>query len=148
MGWCGKLKRLYAVYGCSDLVRVKSALGSDTHWHFAVVIFITSNVFGSVAQIASLPVVILAPLGAVSLLWNALFARLILRPPLILGTALIGGGAALIAVYGVVPGPETSRSVNELIALFARPAFLAWFCVEGAIVVVCLIVVWFYPLSS
>lgn len=109
-------------------------------WLFGFIIFITSNVFGSVAQIASLPVVILAPLGAVSLLWNALFARLILRPPLILGTALIGGGAALIAVYGVVPGPETSRSVNELIALFARPAFLAWFCVEGAIVVVCLIV--------
>ncbi|KAL4070941.1 hypothetical protein J3A83DRAFT_3314674 [Scleroderma citrinum] len=112
--------------------------GSD--YDCAIVVFITSNVLGSLAQIASLPVVILAPLGAVSLLWNALFARLLLRPPLILGTALIGGGAALIAVYGVVPGPERTRSLNELIALFARPAFLAWFCVEAAVVVVCLII--------
>lgn len=104
--------------------------------------------FGSIAQIASLPVVILAPLGAVSLLWNALFARLLFRPPLILGTALIGGGATLIAVYGIVPGPERSRSLNELIALFARPAFLAWFCVESAIVVVCLVVVWFDTFSG
>ncbi|KAI6136644.1 hypothetical protein F5141DRAFT_1075829 [Pisolithus sp. B1] len=101
-------------------------------------VFITSNVLGSFVQIASLPVVILAPLGAVSLLWNALFARLLLRPPLILGTALIGGGAALIAVYGIMP--ETTRGLDELIALFVRPAFLGWFCAEAALVVVCLIV--------
>ncbi|KIJ68446.1 hypothetical protein HYDPIDRAFT_36916 [Hydnomerulius pinastri MD-312] len=106
-------------------------------WLLGFAIFLTSNIFGSFIQIASLPVVILAPLGAVSLLWNALFARLLLRPPLILGTALIAGGAALIAVYGIVP--ETPRSLDELMALFARPAFIAWFCVEGAVVLVCLI---------
>ncbi|KIO08272.1 hypothetical protein M404DRAFT_344461 [Pisolithus tinctorius Marx 270] len=107
-------------------------------WLLGFVVFITSNILGSLVQIASLPVVILAPLGAVSLLWNALFARLLLRPPLILGTALIGGGAALIAVYGIMP--ETTRGLDELIALFVRPAFLVWFCVEAALVVVCLIV--------
>ncbi|KAI6132822.1 hypothetical protein EDD16DRAFT_1529828 [Pisolithus croceorrhizus] len=107
-------------------------------WLLGFVVFITSNVLGSFVQIASLPVVILAPLGAVSLLWNALFARLLLRPPLILGTALIGGGAALIAVYGIMP--ETTRGLDELIALFVRPAFLGWFCAEAALVVVCLIV--------
>lgn len=107
-------------------------------WLLGFVVFITSNVLGSFVQVASLPVVILAPLGAVSLLWNALFARLLLRPPLILGTALIGGGAALIAVYGIMP--ETTRGLDELIALFVRPAFLGWFCAEAALVVVCLIV--------
>ncbi|KAI6047632.1 hypothetical protein EDC04DRAFT_2619307 [Pisolithus marmoratus] len=107
-------------------------------WLLGFVVFITSNILGSFVQIASLPVVILAPLGAVSLLWNALFARLLLRPPLILGTALIGGGAALIAVYGIMP--EATRSLDELIAFFVRPAFLVWFCVEAALVVVCLIV--------
>ncbi|KAI6007407.1 hypothetical protein EDD15DRAFT_2358512 [Pisolithus albus] len=106
-------------------------------WLLGFVVFITSNILGSFVQIASLPVVILAPLGAVSLLWNALFARLLLRPPLILGTALIGGGAALIAVYGIMP--ETTRGLDELIALFVRPAFLGWFCAEAALVVVCLI---------
>ncbi|KAI6031823.1 hypothetical protein BKA83DRAFT_4205878 [Pisolithus microcarpus] len=91
-------------------------------WLLGFVVFITSNVLGSFVQIASLPVVILAPLGA----------------PLILGTALIGGGAALIAVYGIMP--ETTRGLDELIALFVRPAFLGWFCAEAALVVVCLIV--------
>lgn len=86
---------------------------------------------------------ILAPLGAVSLLWNALFARLLLRPPLVLGTGLIACGAALIAVYGIVP--ESTRSLDELIGLFARPAFLAWFCVEAAVVILCLIAVYQVP---
>ncbi|KAF9229288.1 hypothetical protein BS17DRAFT_743186 [Gyrodon lividus] len=107
-------------------------------WLLGFAIFLISNIFGSFIQIASLPVVILAPLGAVSLLWNALFAQLLFRPPLFLGTALIAGGAALIAVYGIVP--ETPRSLDELMALFARPAFIVSFCVEGAVVLVCLIV--------
>jgi len=98
----------------------------------------TSNVFGSFIQIASLPVVILAPLGAVSLLWNALFARL-LRPRMLLGTVLIAGGAALIAVYGIVP--DITRSLDELMALFARPAFIGWFCAEGFVLFICLLVV-------
>ncbi|KAG1749978.1 uncharacterized protein EDB91DRAFT_1334289 [Suillus paluster] len=107
-------------------------------WLIGFAIFLTSNVFGSFIQIASLPVVILAPLGAVSLLWNALFARLLLRPRMLLGTALIAGGAALIAIFGIVP--ETTRSLDELMALFARPAFIFWFCAEGFILLVCIIV--------
>ncbi|KAG2154834.1 hypothetical protein DEU56DRAFT_725867 [Suillus clintonianus] len=107
-------------------------------WLIGFAIFLISNVFGSFIQIASLPVVILAPLGAVSLLWNALFANLLLRPRMLLGTALIAGGAALIAIYGIVP--ETTRSLDELMSLFARPAFIFWFCAEGFILLVCLIV--------
>ncbi|KAG1825923.1 uncharacterized protein BJ212DRAFT_1316975 [Suillus subaureus] len=107
-------------------------------WLIGFAIFLISNVFGSFIQIASLPVVILAPLGAVSLLWNAFFAHLLLRPRMLLGTALIAGGAALIAIYGIVP--ETTRSLDELMALFARPAFIVWFCAEGFILLVCLIV--------
>ncbi|KAG2366519.1 hypothetical protein BDR07DRAFT_1274202 [Suillus spraguei] len=107
-------------------------------WLIGFAIFLISNIFGSFIQIASLPVVILAPLGAVSLLWNALFAHLLLRPRMLLGTALIACGAALIAVYGIVP--ETTRSLDELMALFARPAFIVWFCAEGFILLVCLIV--------
>jgi drug/metabolite transporter (DMT)-like permease len=47
-------------------------------WLLGFGIFFASNILGSLVQIASLPVVILAPLGAVSLLWNAFFARLLL----------------------------------------------------------------------
>ncbi|KAJ8584315.1 hypothetical protein M405DRAFT_798173 [Rhizopogon salebrosus TDB-379] len=114
-------------------------------WLIGFAIFMTSNILGSFIQIASLPVVILAPLGAVSLLWNALFARLLLRPRMLLGTALIAGGAALIAIYGIVP--ETTRSLDELMALFARPAFIGWFCAEGFVLLVCLLITHYFECS-
>lgn len=98
---------------------------------------------GSLVQIASLPVVILAPLGAVSLLWNAFFARFLLgdvfSPWMILGTSLIAGGAALIAVFGIVPEP--TRSLEDLLELFRRPAFVAYFALLGVFVILSLLTV-------
>ncbi|KAI0756973.1 hypothetical protein C8Q80DRAFT_1131425 [Daedaleopsis nitida] len=111
-------------------------------WLLGFAIFISSNLFGSLFQIASLPVVILAPLGAVSLLWNAFFARLLLgdvfSPWMVLGTLLIAGGAVLIAVFGIVPEP--TRSLEDLLRLFNRPAFIAYFSLIGFAVFVWLVV--------
>jgi hypothetical protein len=94
-------------------------------------------------QIASLPVVILAPLGAVSLLWNAFFARLLLgdvfSPWMLVGTLLIAGGAVLIAIFGIVPEP--THSLDDLLALFRRPTFVAYFSLLGAVVVISLAIV-------
>ena len=111
--------------------------------HSFAVIFISSNILGSLFQIASLPVVILAPLGAVSLLWNALFARFILGDVfslwMVLGTLLIAGGAVLIAIFGIVPEP--THSLEDLLILFARPTFVAYFSLLGFAVLVCLAIV-------
>ena len=86
---------------------------------------------------------ILAPLGALSLLWNAFFARIILgdvfSPWMILGTVLIAGGAALIAIFGIVQEP--TRSIEDLLALFSRPAFLIYFSILSAMVFICLLIV-------
>ncbi|KAJ7293572.1 hypothetical protein C8J57DRAFT_1269377 [Mycena rebaudengoi] len=102
-------------------------------WLLGFAIFISSNIIGSLVQIASLPVVILAPLGAVSLLWNAFFARLLLgdvfSPWMILGTFFIAGGAILIAVFGIVPEP--TRSLEDLLQLFRRPTFVVYFSLLG-----------------
>lgn len=109
-------------------------------WLMGFAVFISSNVVGSLVQIASLPVVILAPLGAVSLLWNAFFAHLILgdvfSPWMILGTLFIAGGAVLIAIFGIVPEP--TRSLEDLLGLFRRPAFVAYFSLLGAVVLISL----------
>ncbi|KAG9000069.1 hypothetical protein FRB94_005648 [Tulasnella sp. JGI-2019a] len=111
-------------------------------WLLGFGIFISSNILGSIFQIASLPVVILAPLGAVSLLWNALFARLILGDLfskfMILGTLLIVAGAVLIARFGIVPEP--THSLEDLLALFRRDAFVVYFSLLGAAVFITLIV--------
>lgn len=112
-------------------------------WLLGFAIFISSNVIGSLVQIASLPVVILAPLGAVSLLWNAFFARLLLGDTfsiwMILGTLLIAGGAVLIAVFGIVDEPI--RSLEDLLALFSRPTFVVYFSLLGLVVIVSLAIV-------
>ncbi|OCH96139.1 hypothetical protein OBBRIDRAFT_365605 [Obba rivulosa] len=109
-------------------------------WLLGFGIFISSNLFGSIFQIASLPVVILAPLGAVSLLWNAFFARLLLgdgvSPWMIIGTLLIAGGAVLIGIFGIVPEP--THSLEDLLRLFNRPAFVVYFSLLAFVVVVCL----------
>ncbi|KAI0321340.1 hypothetical protein OF83DRAFT_1198753 [Amylostereum chailletii] len=111
-------------------------------WILGFAIFLSSNILGSLFQIASLPVVILAPLGAVSLLWNAFFARLLLGDAsslwVVLGTLLIAGGAVLIAVFGIVPEP--THSLEDLLRLFRRPAFVAYFSLLGFVVVVCLVI--------
>ncbi|KAH9950349.1 hypothetical protein B0H21DRAFT_874997 [Amylocystis lapponica] len=110
-------------------------------WLLGFGIFISSNLFGSIFQIASLPVVILAPLGAVSLLWNAVFARLLLgdvfSPWMIIGTLLIAGGAVLIAIFGIVPEP--THSLEDLLMLFNRTAFIAYFSLLGFAVFVSLV---------
>jgi hypothetical protein len=91
----------------------------------------------------ALPIVILAPLGAVSLIYNALLARLILGDTFgkgaIAGTALVAGGAVLIAVFGVVQ--EREHSLDELLRLFGRPTFVAFFSIEGFVIVVAVVTV-------
>ncbi len=123
-----------------------TVLITSSLWLLGFAVFISSNVVGSLVQIASLPVVILAPLGAVSLLWNAFFAHLILgdvfSPWMILGTLFIAGGAVLIAIFGIVPEP--TRSLEDLLGLFRRPAFVAYFSLLGAVVLVSLAIVCFF----
>ncbi|KZT02702.1 uncharacterized protein LAESUDRAFT_661136 [Laetiporus sulphureus 93-53] len=109
-------------------------------WLLGFAIFISSNLFGSVFQIASLPVVILAPLGAVSLLWNAFFARILLGDVfsvwMLIGTLLIAGGAVLIAIFGIVPEP--THSLEDLLELFNRPLFIVYFSLLGLTTIVSL----------
>lgn len=111
-------------------------------WLIGFGIFISSNILGSLFQIASLPVVILAPLGAVSLLWNAFFARLILgdlfSKYMVLGTLFVATGAVLIAVFGIVP--ETTHSLDDLLRLFRRTTFVAYFTLLGCAVIIALII--------
>ncbi|BGP52957.1 hypothetical protein JCM8202_004039 [Rhodotorula sphaerocarpa] len=97
-------------------------------WLVGLAIFLVSNVAGTLFQIGTLPLVVLGPLGAVSLVCNALFARLLLGDAfsiqLAVGSALIAAGATLVGIFGTVP--EETHTLPELVALYRRPAFLAW----------------------
>ncbi|KAL7413920.1 hypothetical protein BDY24DRAFT_386882 [Mrakia frigida] len=133
-------------------------------WILGFAIFITSNILGTIFQVGALPIVVLAPLGAVSLLWNALFARFMLgdvftrwmvlgssrhlsfpspdleltSPSFLLtGTILITGGAILIAIFGVVPEP--THSLEDLVRLFGRTHWVVFLSVLGGVVLVVLV---------
>ncbi|KAJ1018411.1 hypothetical protein NDA18_006565 [Ustilago nuda] len=97
-------------------------------WLVGFAVFLVANIGGTVFQIGALPIVMLAPLGAVSLLYNALLARFLLNDLLskymVIGTALIASGAVLIGYFGVVPSPP--HSLDELLDLYARPTFVAF----------------------
>lgn len=58
---------------------------------------------------------------------------------MLLGTVLIAAGAVMIGVYGVVK--EVTRSLEDLLELFRRPAFIAYFSLLGAVVIVSLAIV-------
>ena len=58
---------------------------------------------------------------------------------MVLGTLFIAGGAVLIAVFGIVPEP--THSLEDLLVLFSRPAFVAYFSLLGVFTVVCLALV-------
>lgn len=90
-----------------------------------------------VFQIGALPIVVLAPLGGVSLLWNSVLAHVLLgesfTSAMLLGTVFIATGAVLIAIFGVVP--DGNHSLDELLSLWARPAFIVFF------IAICLVIV-------
>lgn len=58
---------------------------------------------------------------------------------MVLGTLLIVAGAVLIARFGVVPEP--THSLEDLLALFRRDAFVVYFSLLGAAVLIGLVVV-------
>ncbi|CAG8503917.1 11729_t:CDS:2 [Diversispora eburnea] len=101
-------------------------------WHLGFDTYIISNIIGSIFSIGYLPIIILAPLGAVTLIFNALFAKLLL------GTIFIIIGAIMIALFGMVKAP--SHSLDDLIELYKRPTFIAYFSIIEIIVFVLLFV--------
>ncbi|WFD30771.1 hypothetical protein MSPP1_001795 [Malassezia sp. CBS 17886] len=109
-------------------------------WVTGFAVFLGANISGTLFQIGTLPVVILAPLGAVSLLYNALLARVLLddflSQHMVFGTALIAVGAFLIGFFGVVS--DHPRPLDELLALFHRPPFVA-FAVLSLFVLICVL---------
>ncbi|KAI7869791.1 hypothetical protein BDF14DRAFT_1741711 [Spinellus fusiger] len=104
-------------------------------WVTGFLVYTISNIVGSTCSIGYLPLVILAPVGAMGLVFNALFARWVLGEPFsprtVQGTAFIVLGAMLVAGFGVVPEP--SHTLQDLLALYKRPAFIIYFAVVEAV---------------
>lgn len=127
-------------------VACNGSLYRNSTWQLGLVLFLLANIVGSTVQIATLPLIILAPLQSCGLLFNSVAAHYILkersswRTPL--ATLFIIVGGMVIGVVGVSTTDDNSvtHSLSELLLLARQPLFLRWFVVTNVIVV--LVLMW------
>lgn len=105
--------------------------------------FIISNILGSTVQISTLPLPVLSTLQASGLVFNSICATLILGEPFtrwsLWGTLLVCSGAILIAIFGAIPSP--THTLDELLALLGRQAFVLWMIMQALLVIAICVVV-------
>ncbi|KAG0193589.1 hypothetical protein DFQ28_004481 [Apophysomyces sp. BC1034] len=111
-------------------------------WLTGFIAYLVANIVGSIFSIGYLPIVILAPIGAMGLVFNAVAARIVLGDPFskqsVIGTLLIVIGALLVGLFGVIQEP--SHDLEDLIRLYKRPTFIAYFSVLEFFIVFTMIV--------
>lgn len=104
-------------------------------WLIGFAMFIFANVFGSLIQLTTLPLIILSPLQSIGLIFNSVFSCWLLPGEnftykLVSGTLIIAVGAFIIAYNGSGTAGQSPPSADERFALlmqkFTRHSFLAW----------------------
>ncbi|KAK9368805.1 magnesium transporter NIPA-domain-containing protein [Lipomyces kononenkoae] len=112
-------------------------------WLIGMAVFLAANIFGSGFQMGALPLVILAPLQACSLVFNSICATIFLSEPFTklscIGTVLVAAGAVLIAMFGAVAEPN--HTLEDLLYLLGQMSFLAWFASTFAVAIILLVIV-------
>ncbi|PGH11381.1 hypothetical protein AJ79_04882 [Helicocarpus griseus UAMH5409] len=109
-------------------------------WQVGMFMFVVSNIVGSTIQITTLPLPVLSTLQASGLVFNTIFATVILGEPFtrysIFGTILVCLGAIMIATFGAIGEP--AHTLDQLLELLGRRPFLLW--MAGTAVIVALTV--------
>ncbi|RAL10983.1 DUF803 domain protein [Aspergillus homomorphus CBS 101889] len=105
-------------------------------WQLGMLMFVVANIVGSTIQITTLPLPVLSTLQASGLVFNTIFATLILGEAFtrysLLGTLLVCIGALLIAVFGAVGEP--AHTLDQLLGLLQRRNFILWMAGTAVIV--------------
>ncbi|KAJ5143473.1 Magnesium transporter NIPA [Penicillium bovifimosum] len=106
-------------------------------WQLGMGMFVISNLVGSTIQITTLPLPVLSTLQASGLVFNTIFATLILSEPFtrysLAGTILVCTGALLIATFGAIGEP--AHTLDQLLDLLQRRPFLLWMGATALLVV-------------
>ncbi|KAF7133663.1 hypothetical protein CNMCM5793_004961 [Aspergillus hiratsukae] len=110
-------------------------------WQLGMLMFVVSNIVGSTIQITTLPLPVLSTLQASGLVFNTIFATLVLGEAFtrysFIGTILVCIGAVLIAVFGAIGEP--AHSLDQLLELLQRRNFVLWMVGTAVIVLVILL---------
>ncbi|KAL4870475.1 hypothetical protein BDV12DRAFT_58631 [Aspergillus spectabilis] len=104
-------------------------------WQLGMLMFVVANIVGSTIQITTLPLPVLSTLQASGLVFNTIFATLILGEAFtrysLVGTLLVCGGAVLIAVFGAIGEP--AHTLNQLLELLRGRSFILWVAGTGVL---------------
>lgn len=110
-------------------------------WHLGFILYVLMQISGSVIALGFISPIILAPLGASGLIFNIIFSFVFLGTRITkvdwIGTVLIVIGCTIVSTVGSqIPEPK-DQTLADLIELFTRPAFIAYFSV---LTFVCLLI--------
>ncbi|KAJ1851631.1 hypothetical protein LPJ73_002998 [Coemansia sp. RSA 2703] len=108
----------------------------DAEWQFGLALYLLSSTVPPTIALSMLPVFVAAPLAAVGLVANAVFAKYILSSSFArtdaLGTLLVSVGSCSVAVFGAIDEPPLS--LDELLLLYKRHAYIVYFAVYAFVV--------------
>ncbi|KAJ1855470.1 hypothetical protein GGH12_003440 [Coemansia sp. RSA 1822] len=112
-------------------------LWKDKQWQLGLLLYLFSSTAPPMLALSMLPVFVAAPLAAVGLVANAVFARYILASTFVhadmVGTLLVTLGSMCVAVFGAIDEPLLS--LRQLMLLYRRPAYVVFFAVYATMVV-------------
>jgi Magnesium transporter NIPA len=114
-------------------------------WYFGFILYILMQMCGSVIALGYISPMILAPLGASGLIFNIVFGAIFLGTRITridwIGTCLIVVGCSVVSTVGSqIPEPK-DQTLTDLIELFTRPAFIAYFSVLAFVCFLILILI-------
>ncbi|KAI8888447.1 hypothetical protein K501DRAFT_329807 [Backusella circina FSU 941] len=103
-------------------------------WHIGLYTYIASQLIGSTIALNFLKTQWVAPLGSVALIFNFIFAKLLVGTKItrkdVLGTCVVVASVIWIVVFGGMyngDDPEESISLESLKIMFVRPIFIIYF---------------------
>jgi len=121
----------------------KSELHSLT-WMSGLILFILSQLVGSVIAIGSLPVLVLAPLSSNTIVFNAIFAAVLLGEVFGLaqgvGSVLVAVGSTMVILFGYMDEPDLSLKL--ILENLSGRWFQIWVEVQFVVLAALLIAAW------
>ncbi|KAI8911620.1 hypothetical protein EDD86DRAFT_245889 [Gorgonomyces haynaldii] len=107
-----------------------------SQWTIGFLLYFFSQMFGSVIALSFISPMLLAPLGSIGLVFNIFFSWLLLGTRI---TRFDWFGTAMI-VLGC-------KTIEDLLELFARPAFIVYFSIQIGLIVLLLFLTQFLTFS-
>ncbi|KAH6574850.1 hypothetical protein BASA61_010333 [Batrachochytrium salamandrivorans] len=113
-------------------------LYASTQWYLGFSLYLICQLFGSVVALGFISPVVLAPLGSAGLIFNIVFSSFFVGTQITRydwgGTVLIVIGCAVVSTFGSSM-PDDRQSIDDIIKLYSRPAFIAYFSVQLTLVI-------------